>query len=234
MISVFDLFRVGIGPSSSHTSGPMRAAKAFVDDLASRGLLDAVESVTVTLFCSLAATGRGHGTDRAVMLGLEGERPELIETRTMHDRVAEIRRDQRLRLAGRVTVPFEEGRHLLFRSESLPDHPNGLRFAAFDPAGTILLTSDYYSIGGGFIVGPGHPSRQLDEAAVPFPFRTGRELLAFGESADLTIAQIVTANEQVIDPERDEALNILSDLVDLSRGPKTASTNIEKAASQRP
>ena len=111
MISVFDLFRVGIGPSSSHTSGPMRAAKAFVDDLASSGLLDTVASVTVTLFGSLAATGRGHGTDRAVMLGLEGERPELIETETMHDRIAEIRRDHRLRLAGRVPVPFEEGQH---------------------------------------------------------------------------------------------------------------------------
>jgi len=209
VISVFDLFRVGIGPSSSHTSGPMRAAKAFVDDLASRGLLDAVASVTVTLFGSLAATGRGHGTDRAVMLGLEGERPELIETRTMHDRIAEIRRDQRLRLAGRVPVPFEEGQHLLFRSESLPDHPNGVRFAAYDPAGATLLTSDYYSIGGGFIVGPGHPSRQLDEAPVPFPFRTGRELLGFGESADLTIAQIVTANEQALDPDRDVNASLL-------------------------
>ena len=187
----------------------MRAAKAFVDDLVSRGLLDAVASVTVTLFGSLAATGRGHGTDRAVMLGLEGERPELIETGRMHERVAEIRRDQRLRLAGRVPVPFAEGQHLLFRSESLPDHPNGLRFAAFDSAGATLLTSDYYSIGGGFIVGPGHPSRQLDEAPVPFPFRTAGELIGFGESADLTIAQIITANEQALDADRDVNASLL-------------------------
>jgi L-serine dehydratase len=204
MISVFDLFRVGIGPSSSHTSGPMRAAKAFTDDLLVRGLIDSVTTIVVDLFGSLAATGRGHGTDNAVMLGLQGEQPELIDVQTMEERVRAIRGDQRLCLAHRRTIVFEEARHLLFHpGESLPEHPNGVRFTATDGSGVTLLSSEYYSIGGGFIVGPGHPRRTMDDAPVPFPFRTAKELIAFGEAADLTIAQIVTANEQALDPERD-------------------------------
>jgi L-serine dehydratase len=204
MVSVFDLFRVGIGPSSSHTSGPMRAAKAFGDDLVARGVIDSVATVVVHLFGSLAATGRGHGTDTAVMLGLEGERPEIVDVETMQARAAARRAERRLQLARRVAIPFDESRDLIFHhGESLPDHPNGLRLIACDAFGGILLSSDYYSIGGGFIVGPGHPRREMDAAAVPFPFRTAKELLAYGESADLTIAQIVTANEQALELHRD-------------------------------
>ncbi len=210
MISVFDLFRVGIGPSSSHTSGPMRAAKAFADDLTERGALESVVRVVVDLFGSLAATGRGHGTHHAVMLGLEGERPEIIEVSTLEERVRAIRADRRVRLAARHDIAFDENRHLLFHpGESLPEHPNGMRFTAFDASGATVRSSDYYSIGGGFIVGPGHPRRQMAEAPVPFPFRTAKELIGFGESADLTIAQIVTANEQALDPSRDVHAGLL-------------------------
>ena len=210
MISVFELFRVGIGPSSSHTSGPMRAARAFAEDLTGRGLLNLVGTVVVDLFGSLAATGRGHGTHNAVVLGLEGERPELIEVRTMEERVRAIRAESQLRLAGLRSIPFDENRHLLFHTgKSLPDHPNGMRLTAFDVQGLALLSSDYYSIGGGFIVGPGYPRRALHEVAVPFPFRNANELIGFGQSADLTIAQIVTANERALDPARDVNAGLL-------------------------
>ena len=132
-ISVFDLFKIGIGPSSSHTVGPIRAAGLFVDDIAARGLLAAVSRVQIQLFGSLGATGRGHGTDMAVMLGLEGETPERVETDTIPTRLETLRQRRRLQLPDGPEISFDPDSDLKFyRNKTLPYHPNGLRFHAYD------------------------------------------------------------------------------------------------------
>jgi L-serine ammonia-lyase (EC 4.3.1.17) len=137
-VSVFDLFKIGIGPSSSHTLGPMKAARTFVADLAEAGVLEAVASVRVTLHGSLAATARGHATDRAVVLGLLGERPDAVAPEEVTSLVEEVRRTGRLALLGRREVPFLEGEVLRLELEPLAYHPNGLVLAAFGPAGETI------------------------------------------------------------------------------------------------
>src|SRR3712207_5692214 len=163
-ISVFDLFSIGIGPSSSHTVGPMRAARTFVLGLAEDGLLERVVRVRVELFGSLGATGRGHGSDRAVVLGLEGETPEDVDTSTVRERVAEVRRAETVRLLGQHPVQLTAADLVLHRRATLPFHPNGMRFTAFaaaDPGDQTeaglsgeapLRERTYYSVGGGFVV----------------------------------------------------------------------------------
>jgi L-serine dehydratase len=152
-VSVFDLFSIGIGPSSSHTVGPMRAARRFVERLASDGLLDQTSRVKAELFGSLGATGHGHGSDKAVLWGLEGEDPETIDTRTAPFRIAEIAESARIRLNGTHQVGIHlDNDVILHRRQRLPYHPNGMTFAAFDADGSLVLESTYYSIGGGFIV----------------------------------------------------------------------------------
>ncbi len=199
-VSVFDLFKIGIGPSSSHTVGPMKAACTFVRRLAEHEALDAVERVQVTLFGSLAHTGRGHGTDKAVMLGLEGELPDQIDPDVIDDRLASIREGESLKLSGAKAIRFREKQDLKFnKRERLPHHSNGMRFEAFDGDGEALLQREYYSVGGGFVV-------NLDEAAkdrivkdttdVPYPFNTGDELLALCASNKLRIAEVMLANEK--------------------------------------
>ena len=152
-VSVFDIFKIGIGPSSSHTVGPMKAAGAFVDRLADRGLLDRTHRVTGELFGSLALTGIGHGTDRAVVLGLLGEQPDRVDPDAIPALIDTVRTDGRLALGGRHPIAFDEAADLLLlRRQSLPGHPNGMRFTAFDNAGAPLDIRIYYSIGGGFVV----------------------------------------------------------------------------------
>src|SRR5262245_48448850 len=152
-ISVFDLFTIGIGPSSSHTVGPMRAAKRFVERLERQGRLDAVARIEATLYGSLAMTGKGHGTDKAVLMGLEGETPEEVDPGAVGPRVEAIRETSRLRLLGKREIGFEEKRDLVFnRREVLPLHSNGMRFRALDAAGGELEERIYYSVGGGFVV----------------------------------------------------------------------------------
>ena len=152
-ISVLDLFKVGIGPSSSHTVGPMRAALLFVSGLRDEGLLGQVAGVKAELFGSLGATGKGHGSDKAVLLGLEGEAPERVDPEQVDAILARIRGEHRIRLAGVQPVRFVEREHLvLHRRQSLPYHPNGMRLAAFDAAGALLCEKLYYSVGGGFVV----------------------------------------------------------------------------------
>lgn len=151
-LSVFDLYSVGIGPSSSHTVGPMRAAGRFVSRLAEDGLLGGVARVRAELFGSLAATGRGHHSDRAVVLGLEGEDPATVDPRAAGDRFAEVVERQELRLAGKKTIPFSDGDLVLHLGETLPEHPNGMRFTA---SGEPLCSGTYYSVGGGFVVAEG-------------------------------------------------------------------------------
>lgn len=151
-LSVLDMFTIGIGPSSSHTVGPMRAAALFVERLDADGLLERVDRVQSELFGSLGATGHGHGSDKAVVLGLQGEHPETVDTDTVDDRVAEVKAG-RLLLAGRRPIGFSWYDDLvLHRRRSLPAHPNGMRFRAFDGDGTLLREATFYSVGGGFVV----------------------------------------------------------------------------------
>ncbi len=152
-LSVLDLYTIGIGPSSSHTVGPMRAACRFVARLAEAGALEKTTSVESHLYGSLALTGKGHGTDKAVLLGLEGETPEAVAVDEIPSRIEAIRTGHRLRLGGTHQIDFDEPSQLLFhRTESLPMHPNGLMFIARDAHGAELLSRVYYSIGGGFVV----------------------------------------------------------------------------------
>ncbi|QDY06239.1 L-serine ammonia-lyase [Micromonospora sp. HM134] len=199
MISVFDLFSVGIGPSSSHTVGPMRAARTFVAGLKADGLLHTVTRVGVELFGSLGATGHGHGSDRAVLLGLAGESPETVDTDSVGPRVAEIRARRRLALLGSQEIDFEPDRDLvLHRRRSLPYHPNGMVFSAWDAAGAQVRSRTYYSVGGGFVVdeaAAGADRITVDTTAVPHPFSTGAELLDVTAGTGLSISGVMLANE---------------------------------------
>ena len=206
-ISVFDLFTIGIGPSSSHTVGPMRAARRFTDALQAEEELISVTSIRVQLYGSLGATGRGHGTDKAVMLGLEGELPETVDVERVPDRVAEISDDCRLRLAGSRAIEFDPKTALDFvKRESLPGHPNGLRITAFDDAGETILSRIYYSVGGGFVVDEDHTGQPvITESTVelPHPFDSGNELLALCRDRGLSISSLMLANETTWRSEAD-------------------------------
>ncbi|MBW4704473.1 L-serine ammonia-lyase [Micromonospora sp. RL09-050-HVF-A] len=199
MISVFDLFSVGIGPSSSHTVGPMRAARTFVAGLKADGLLHTVTRVRAELFGSLGATGHGHGSDRAVLLGLAGESPETVDTDSVGPRVAEVRTRRRLALPGGQEIDFEPDRDLvLHRRRSLPYHPNGMTFVAWDAAGVEVRTRTYYSVGGGFVVdeaAAGADRITSDTTAVRHPFSTGAELLDVTADTGLSISAVMLANE---------------------------------------
>ena len=187
-ISVFDLFSIGIGPSSSHTVGPMRAALRFAVGLADDGLLDKVAAVRVELFGSLGATGHGHGSERAVLLGLEGERPETVDTtRTVSS--------ERVSLLGKRDAAVEV---VLHRRTSLPYHPNGMRFFAYDAAEAEVRERTYYSVGGGFVVdetAAGADRIKPDDTPVQYPFSTGAELLAHCDAAGLPLSGVMLANE---------------------------------------
>ncbi|MFC3503960.1 L-serine ammonia-lyase [Micromonospora krabiensis] len=199
MISVFDLFSVGIGPSSSHTVGPMRAARTFVTGLKADGLLVSTARVQAELFGSLGATGHGHGSDRAVLLGLVGEAPETVDTDTVADRVARIRAERRIGLLDAHEIDFDPDRDLvLHRRRSLPYHPNGMTFAAYDESGAELRARTYYSVGGGFVVdeaAAGADRITPDTTAVRHPFLTGAQLLETTTATGLSISEVMLANE---------------------------------------
>ncbi|MCI2416717.1 L-serine ammonia-lyase [Saccharopolyspora sp. K220] len=198
-ISVFDLFSVGIGPSSSHTVGPMRAAKRFAWRLRNAGRLPQVKRIKAELFGSLGATGHGHGSPKAVLLGLEGHSPETVDPAAVADRVADIGETGRLLLDGVHEIGFAVDRDLVMhRRRSLPLHPNGMRFTAFGAEDTELDTAVFYSVGGGFVVdeeATGADRIKPDETVVKFPFRTGAELLARTAESRLSISDIMLANE---------------------------------------
>jgi L-serine dehydratase len=200
-ISVFDLFTIGVGPSSSHTVGPMRAARRFVDRLDREGLFAATARVRAELYGSLALTGRGHGTDRAIILGLEGQTPEGIDPDAIGPTVERVRSSRRLNLGGRRELPFADGEELAFlREESLPLHPNGMRFRAFDESGAELASRIYYSIGGGFVVtqdASGEDRVVADTTVLPNPFSSAADLLRMGQEKDASIADLVWENELV-------------------------------------
>ena len=193
-LSVFDVFKVGVGPSSSHTMGPMLAARFFVLDLEARGLLERTTEVFAQLYGSLALTGLGHCTDRAILLGLEGNDPSGFDPSIMEPTLKRIRDSGRLRLLGRREIAFDEPMNLLFhRDQMLPGHSNGMRFTARDAAGATLLTEEMYSIGGGAVQREGEEAGAAvaTAAEVPLPFGSGEELLAVGGRARLTIAELM-------------------------------------------
>ncbi|MCK0208153.1 L-serine ammonia-lyase [Starkeya koreensis] len=203
MISAFELFKVGIGPSSSHTVGPMVAAASFADALAGRGLLARVARVETALYGSLAWTGKGHGTDKAVILGLAGQRPATVNPDRADALVAEVAQEGRLPLAGTHAIRFEAARDILFDGVAeTPKHPNTLAFRAFAADGALIAEERWCSIGGGFVVPEAEVGRPApaDEAPLPHPFRNARELLAMADGAGLTIAELVSANEHARRP----------------------------------
>jgi L-serine dehydratase len=245
--SIFEIFKIGVGPSSSHTVGPMRAARRFALDLEERGWMNdphnrqptaivrhpgtyqentlerpqnaststpaaiaatsaqddkskeqnrQVARVEVELFGSLALTGHGHATDRAVLLGLSGEEPETIDPATIEEKVATIRARHELLLLGQLAIPFHKDDDLLFlKTQTLPGHSNGMRFTAFDETGAELYSAIFYSVGGGFIRREGEESGRSELKEPPFPFSSAAELLAIGEREKLAIWQIVLENE---------------------------------------
>jgi L-serine dehydratase len=200
-LSIFDLYTIGIGPSSSHTVGPMRAARRFVGALEREGHLQPTASVKVELFGSLGATGKGHGTDAAVMLGLEGAQPETVEPDSVPTRAERVRTEGRVTLLGKHAIAFRPAEHLVFhRSASLPKHPNGMRFTAFGEGGAEIAQRTYYSVGGGFVVGEAAsadaPAVQTHEERVPHPFTTGAELLAACASRGLSVSTLMLENER--------------------------------------
>ncbi|MFN2300867.1 MAG: L-serine ammonia-lyase [Gammaproteobacteria bacterium] len=212
-VSVFDMFKVGIGPSSSHTVGPMRAARQFVADLDAVGDLDRVAEVGVQLYGSLALTGKGHGTDRAILLGLSGETPDEVDPDAIDVKLAQIRASGRLSLLGRHEVPFDEAVNLVFHKDQvLPRHSNGMRFSALDADKKMLKRDEYYSVGGGFIIrGDAKGDAGTSDIPVPYPFASAEELLRKCNEQGLTIAGLMLENEKVMrseDAVRDGILRI--------------------------
>lgn len=200
-LSVFDLFRVGIGPSSSHTVGPMKAAGRFVRALTDTGVLDRVDAVKAELFGSLGATGHGHGSVEAVVLGLGGYDPETVEPSAVRPVVQGCRDARRLRLAGGREIGFNPDTDVvLHRRRSLPVHSNGMIFTAFDAAGGTLAERTYYSVGGGFVVddnASGVDRIVADATELPYPFASGAELLAHCASTGFSVARLMRENERV-------------------------------------
>ncbi|WP_149823696.1 L-serine ammonia-lyase [Streptomyces tailanensis] len=212
-LSAFDLYSVGIGPSSSHTVGPMRAARRFVRRLDDEGLLLSVGRVRAELFGSLGATGHGHGSDKAVVLGLEDEDPATVDTDRADGRVAEVRDSHSLLLGGKHRIGFDSDADLvLHRRKSLPAHPNGMVFHAFADDGRVLDERTYYSVGGGFVVdeaATGADRVVADTTRVPFPFDSAAELLAHCAREALSISDIMLANEQAWRPEAEVRAGLL-------------------------
>jgi L-serine dehydratase len=212
-VGVFDIFKIGIGPSSSHTVGPMRAAGLFAAELRETGVLAATAAIRAELYGSLGATGRGHGSDRAVILGLMGETPEEVDVETITPRVSAVRESGRLRVLGRHEVAFRPAEHLAFRRESLPFHPNGMRFTALDAQGEPLRARVYYSVGGGFVVGEDAAEGKGPNAEggrrVPHPFTTAAELLQACATHGLAISEVMLRNETARRPEADVRAGLL-------------------------
>ncbi|MEV7051273.1 MULTISPECIES: L-serine ammonia-lyase [Streptomyces] len=199
-ISVFDLFSVGIGPSSSHTVGPMRAARMFARRLKNEGLLAHTASIRAELYGSLGATGHGHGTPKAVLLGLEGESPQTVDVESADGRVEEIRGSGRINLLGMHEIPFDFDKDLvLHRRKALPYHANGMTILAYDTEGAPVLEKTYYSVGGGFVVDEdavaGENPIVPDDTVLKHPFRTGDELLRLSRETGLSISSMMLENE---------------------------------------
>ncbi len=198
-VSVLDLFTIGIGPSSSHAVGPMRAARRFVSELSADGRLEHVARIEVTLYGSLALTGKGHGTDRAVVLGLAGSSPEEVDPETIPAFLRELRQTRQLKLLHTHPIEFDLEQGIVFdRKHTLPQHPNALRIRAVDDTGAPIRETVYFSIGGGFVLSEnewGRPARSA--VASPFPFRSGDEMLRMAADSGLSVSGMMWENERV-------------------------------------
>jgi L-serine dehydratase len=212
-ISIFDLFKIGIGPSSSHTVGPMRAARTFALGLEKAGLFERTATIKAELFGSLGATGRGHGSDKAVILGLLGETPDRVDVDRVGDMVERVRSTGRLDLLGRRDIAFATPQSLLFLRRSLPQHPNAMRFSALDAEGRDLFARVYYSVGGGFVVdeatAQGGTDAEAAPSRLPYPFHSGAELLSHTEETRLPMSGVMLANEGVFRPESETREGLL-------------------------
>ncbi len=208
-LSVFDMFSVGIGPSSSHTVGPMRAALRFVERLNAAGVLERTNGLKVELFGSLGATGKGHGTGPAVILGLLGEHPETVDTDSVAARIEAVEHSGTLDIAGR-TVRFELRPSLVYhRRKSLPGHPNGMRFSALGEDGATIDEAVYYSVGGGFVVDDGAAQIVEDSTPLPFPFSSGDELIERCREHGLSISTLMLRNEEAWRPATEVRARLL-------------------------
>ncbi len=208
-MSVFDLFKIGIGPSSSHTVGPMLAARRFL--LEAGTALESATKVQVALYGSLALTGVGHGTDIAVLMGLMGETPQQIDPTSVAPKLAQLKADKKISLLGQKTVPFDIDQDLIwYKQQSLPEHPNGMHFTLFDASGS-QIDQVFYSVGGGFIVAAGEAAQQAASAPreLPFSFDTMAQLLAHGQASGLSIPAMMRANEltQMSDVDLDAGID---------------------------
>ena len=198
-ISVFDLFKIGIGPSSSHTVGPMRAARLFALALQREGLLDATSSLKCELYGSLGATGKGHGSDSAVMLGLMGHKPDTVDVQAVPALVEAVRSSKHLSLLGQHPIVFNPSEHLLlYQRQAMVEHPNGMKFSAIDAQGKLLKQSKYLSVGGGFVVTAGAANEAVLHAfeKTPYPFASGDELLRLCQLHQMSISELMWANER--------------------------------------
>ena len=232
-LSVFDLFKIGIGPSSSHTVGPMKAAAMFARRLVKGDLLAQTTRIEAKLYGSLGATGKGHGTDTAIMLGLEGSMPDTIDPDSIDARLAQIRADGRVMVEGHHPVVFKERTDMLFlRRETLPFHTNGVRLTAFAADGTVLEERRYFSVGGGFVVSQeeadasaDHPRLVVDATVLAHPFSSGDALLAITTATGMSIAQVMRKNEHAwrTDAELDAGLDTIWDTMQacVARGCRT-------------
>ncbi|MEW8626922.1 MAG: L-serine ammonia-lyase [Candidatus Thiodiazotropha sp.] len=198
-VSVFDLFKIGIGPSSSHTVGPMLAAKRFIEQLDEAALLAGTSRLKIELYGSLGATGKGHGTDKAVILGLQGETPEEVEVDAIPLRMDRVRVERQIELHGGRVIELDPDRDLVFyRRKQLGLHPNGMLFTALDEAGEPVKRGEFYSVGGGFVVQTdeqGEPQIVEQQTELKYPFHSGRELLDQCEANGLSISQLMLENE---------------------------------------
>ena len=198
-VSSFDLFKIGLGPSSSHTVGPMRAARRFAQELCAEGRLERVAQVVIDLYGSLALTGRGHGTDRAIILGLSGETPDGIDPDDVDGKLQRIRQERSLALDARRAIAFAEHEHIRYRiDKTLAFHSNGMRFTAYDDSGVIVGRKIFFSVGGGFVldeVEAQHVGEVADGPRVPYPFASAAELLAHGSASKKRIPEMMRSNE---------------------------------------
>jgi L-serine dehydratase len=206
-ISTFDLFTIGIGPSSSHTVGPMRAALTFAEKIREHGFLETLAQLKVRLYGSLGATGRGHGTDKAVVLGLEGATPESVDVDAIPQRMVEIADTKTLNLLGSQSILFDLRDDLIFeKRESLPGHPNGMRFTALDTDGNEMMSRVYYSVGGGFVVNENKTDDPViveSDVQLPYPFDSGEMLLDICKEHSLSISDLMLQNEMAWRSETD-------------------------------
>ena len=212
-ISIFDLFKIGIGPSSSHTVGPMRASSYFIKELYRQSLESKIAFVCVDLYGSLALTGIGHGTDKALILGLLGETPEQVDPESIDEKLAAVRQQKKLRLDGRFELNFDPRTDIRFnRRKSLPYHPNGMTFHAFDSSRQSILSLTYYSIGGGFVVDEQSAKKdklEQDQVVLQYGFKSGAELLQICKTHNMSISQVQKHNETVwrSDKEIDQGID---------------------------